>query len=363
MRMRVLPSFLIPVCCGAFSAVAGACGFDGTSDAPVALSPMVPVDSIRLLETDAAHISRPSGIEQARNGDYLVSDRLSGQLYRFTHAGQFLNTIGRKGAGPGEFQAPRGIAIVNDTIIAFDPGLRRAQTFTLDGDLAGDPFALAFDLSMVASAGSSVWIGGSGGQDRMSLLRWNRTTGDVASLLPVPALLQSNPLLLLLGGAVFAPADGPTQSMIVGFGAGSTVYRVDPENGEILDSVVVPIRRRRGLPDEAIDRAREGDGFAVINAASGLTRIARLSSGGFALLHMDMTRKQVSFSGDMFLTTVSADGIPSCVDFPVPLLDETRPMVSVKGDTLIILEQPIDESDSVATIIRRFAIREVQRCG
>src|SRR5690606_5002926 len=98
-------------------------------------------------------------------------------------------------------------------------------------------------------------------------------------------------------------------------------------------------------------------------AASGLTRIARLSSGGFALLHMDMTRKQVSFSGDMFLTTVSADGIPSCVDFPVPLLDETRPMVSVKGDTLIILEQPIDESDSVATIIRRFAIREVQRCG
>lgn len=70
-------------------------------------------------------------------GDRLVvADGSARELRFYSLSGQLLVRAGRKGAGPGEFQAIRGLAASDDTtVVAWDPMLQRLTLFGLDGTL------------------------------------------------------------------------------------------------------------------------------------------------------------------------------------------------------------------------------------
>lgn len=87
---------------------------------------------------------------------FAVVDYRALGIRLFDAAGRHVRTIGRQGAGPGEFKSAPTIAFhAPDTIVAYDPMQRRISWFTLDGKLArehsflGSP--LAESLPMIAT--------------------------------------------------------------------------------------------------------------------------------------------------------------------------------------------------------------------
>jgi hypothetical protein len=81
-----------------------------------------------------------SGIAMDANGTVYVSDRAENKLWVFDARGRSVRGIGRRGQGPGEFQAPTGIAIGPDnklyvrdqnnvTRFAGDPQTRRLTRY------------------------------------------------------------------------------------------------------------------------------------------------------------------------------------------------------------------------------------------
>jgi hypothetical protein len=58
-----------------------------------------------------------------------------GEIRVYDASGAWLRTIGREGAGPGEFRAITWVGIFGDTLLAYDPRLYRMTVFTLDGEL------------------------------------------------------------------------------------------------------------------------------------------------------------------------------------------------------------------------------------
>ena len=48
--------------------------------------------------------------------------------------GTFVRQWGGRGAGPGQFNVPRGVAVVGDAVIVCDAGNHRVQVFGRDGD-------------------------------------------------------------------------------------------------------------------------------------------------------------------------------------------------------------------------------------
>lgn len=94
--------------------------------------------SVRLEQPDSAPIVRISGIDQDSGGRILIGDVSEGNVKLFAPDGRLLRVIGRKGAGPGEFSAPRyprfgpgGLIYVAD---AQNP---RIQVFDSAGTLRG----------------------------------------------------------------------------------------------------------------------------------------------------------------------------------------------------------------------------------
>jgi hypothetical protein len=80
----------------------------------------------------------PRGIAVDQQGNIYISDYQDQDIKVFDSDGAYLQTIGRKGEGPGEFQALFDFAILSDgRLLAMDFRSRRTSLFSLDGKLQG----------------------------------------------------------------------------------------------------------------------------------------------------------------------------------------------------------------------------------
>jgi peptidylamidoglycolate lyase len=62
--------------------------------------------------TDSAHFNRPTDVAVAPDGSFYVSDGYrNSRILRFSKEGRYLFSWGRKGSGPGEFDVPHSIAL------------------------------------------------------------------------------------------------------------------------------------------------------------------------------------------------------------------------------------------------------------
>ena len=71
------------------------------------------VDFVQFEETDNSLLGYISNLQIGRDGSLLVSD-LTGRFFRFDNNGKILNTIGRRGRGPGEYSRALGICFSED---------------------------------------------------------------------------------------------------------------------------------------------------------------------------------------------------------------------------------------------------------
>src|SRR6195256_974024 len=109
---------------------------------------------------DSSHFNAPSDILIAPNGDIFVADGHGGEtnarIVKFDKTGKFLKTWGKKGTGPGEFDAPHGLAMDSTgRLFVADRSNSRIQIFDQDGKFIaewkqfGRPSGIAIDKNDV----------------------------------------------------------------------------------------------------------------------------------------------------------------------------------------------------------------------
>jgi hypothetical protein len=67
----------------------------------------------------------------------FVADVLASRIVVFDSTGRYVRTIGRKGAGPGEFQQPYSLGWLGDTLLVLDPRNARIGKFSKSGEWWG----------------------------------------------------------------------------------------------------------------------------------------------------------------------------------------------------------------------------------
>jgi len=137
-----------------------------------------------------------------RGGRLYVLDTGNHRVHVFDEAGKFIRSIGRRGNGPGEFQAPLGIAITSSNELVVNDVVRGIQLFSLDG---------AFLRTVAVEDGSRV----------VSQIQPHGTDGFFGELGPMHGL-----------GTRFEGAPPPTPPRRIGYvprsGAARTLYAAPP---------------------------------------------------------------------------------------------------------------------------------------
>jgi len=100
--------------------------------------PALAFDSIQLKKTIPAPAALKSsaltGVAVDPGGRLWITDALNHQVHLYSADGEFVQTLGSRGAGPGQFQSPHGIAAgANGMIYIADTGNQRIQIFSADG--------------------------------------------------------------------------------------------------------------------------------------------------------------------------------------------------------------------------------------
>lgn len=103
---------------------------------------------------DGRHFFGPSAVAVAPDGSFYVSDGYgNSRVAKFSPAGEFLFDWGKKGSGPGEFDTVHNVAVdAQGRVYISDRGNARLQIFTANGkfitqwksDALGRPWGLAF---------------------------------------------------------------------------------------------------------------------------------------------------------------------------------------------------------------------------
>src|ERR1035437_4075170 len=94
--------------------------------------PALAFDSIQLKKTIPAPAALKSSaltaIAADPTGRLWVTDPINHQVHLFSKEGDYVQSLGKRGSGPGEFLAPHGIAVGPDGLIyVADSGNQRIQ--------------------------------------------------------------------------------------------------------------------------------------------------------------------------------------------------------------------------------------------
>ena len=77
----------------------------------------------------------------APSGEAYVMDAIPPRVFVYDRSGRLLRTMGRRGAGPGEFQSASAMGFVGDSLWVADPGLARTTIFDAAGSVAATVLA------------------------------------------------------------------------------------------------------------------------------------------------------------------------------------------------------------------------------
>jgi hypothetical protein len=125
-------------------------------------------------EEDVAVLNRPIDVRSAADGTIYVMDWGDILLKVYGADGSFLRTIGRKGQGPGEFDAPSYFDMTPDGhICLLDSRSRRIEIFDPSGDLVRDFRLEGFNTWIKCDAGGWLYFAReTRGEEEKVLNKW-----------------------------------------------------------------------------------------------------------------------------------------------------------------------------------------------
>ena len=98
---------------------------------------LLTIGTERIPGVDATHFNKPADLAFASDGSFYVADGYgNNRIAKFSREGKFLFDWGKKGQGPGEFDLPHSVAVdAQDLVYVADRNSARIQVFDATGKL------------------------------------------------------------------------------------------------------------------------------------------------------------------------------------------------------------------------------------
>lgn len=305
-------------------------------------------------ETDTLYLGKPGDFTvDPQDGSFFVSDIFAGRTVQIDRSGSPVRTYGRKGRGPGEFSQP-GLAFRHGGEVFIDDGGPRVfKVFHRSNGEFKRTHPREGILTSVRLEGDTAWLGLQNLERGTGVGRWDLKNDSIAYLVSLPEEYTASRPLAGIFNLVSLARWGDT--LAVGF-AGSNELYLYTSSGKPVDTVTVPARRRRSVPEDITSRLEEMSFPEMFSAFSPLFNLARLSDGRVALVHYDQNITGRAISADVYVTVLSADRRRACVDQKLPVTRDMQPRTAFRGDTLFVLEQKVADQTHATTSITGYLL-------
>jgi hypothetical protein len=339
--IRLATALFLSLTACARSNDASVTGEDGT----VTLSP---ITTVRLIDSDTAFLGKPNSLAVSATGDIFVTDLMSRRVLRYDASGAFVQTIGRRGGGPNEFEGPVNLTSLDDsTLIIVDILRRRAVLWDLPSNSVRTRLPIPGLTSRLVSTRGTLYAAAADVEHGTAGLRWRVPAGEPERIGTMLAVYRD--LFFAIWGEVAMDASGDS---ILHFGGPSEYMIVADSMWQPRDSMAMPRRARRGIPRE-IDYDVSG-GRNIYDVSRQLSKpfgLHHLSAGRFAAFHLDARIINNSVFGRVFMTVISAAAASRCIDVPIPSRDTSSiPRLSFIGDTMFVLDQYVVADSAIADV-------------
>lgn len=275
-----------------------------------------------LEEVPNAPLGDFSSLLRWRDG-WVLADGTNQQIVLFDSIGRRRGSLGRSGAGPGEFRRLGPIALLSDTtILALDIDLQRISRWDLStrAQIGIERAVNAPHVpTVLLNRTDGVLIGDVYPKDLTSLLLVDaKTLVPERSAATAPGLYHDSPYVAGSFSSVSVVPIG--DSLLIGWQLVDSLQMLGPalEPGRMIP---VPVSRRRGSPTDLIQRGKNiGDVVGMLPHTSLLSRLGRFADGRIGLIHVDLLRKDNGTgrtragSREVWLTVLDHAGKPLCVD-------------------------------------------------
>lgn len=296
------------------------------------------VDSrILLVESDTAFIGRPIGFAVSNSSEFYVSDGFSRRVLRFDSTGHFRQAIGRQGNGPDEFGQPALLVAVDDTtLLVSDDARRDFVVWNVNANKSRLRFPNKGSQGVIAVDGDNILATSIDYGNGTIARRWKFSNLESQQFGRLPRRMN-NPRIGVIWGRIPLEAKNDTVVFVTG---DRDVVQI--ASGEFVpyDSITIPKRVRRGIPD-VIDSTVGGGRtiYDVMRQLSSPYAVHKLSGDRIAVIHFDATVEKSLVTGPAYLTVVSKSGAPRCVDRQLPTHEGAIPRITFRADTLYVLDQ------------------------
>lgn len=327
-------------------------------------------DSIILRETDDHPVGQPVSLITVDDGSFVIADGYSNSVLHFDSGGRFLRNFGQKGEGPGEFEFVSYAGFVAGDVVGIgDDHAFELELFELGSGAHIGAVKMGSLIEAYVVRGNTVWFVGIDAESSTTLgavelddLLATASGGgsDGTTLSPdrvgVPRIYTENDVVMgMLSGVTFDVREGVA---VVGFLASPSLLIVN-SSGAVVDSLEVPVARRRGLLDEEefLGMGRGPESTGIWGRISALVKVSHDSRGYVHTVHQESNYDPESrqMRATFFVSSVKADGTRACPDTLVPTSDAGLAELTLDGDRLRVLDQRLAGS-GVRTVVRTFRI-------
>jgi hypothetical protein len=316
--------------------------------------------TVSLAQNDSAFIAQPIALAiDPGDGSYYVADAFTRRATRWSRQGELLAAYGGAGAGPGELNGLWSVWVLDSTVVLIDGWMhqfklysRRTGAFIRTRNFTGMPW-----LIVSPQQGDTIWFGAPNTDRHTALLRWDTRADSLATFAKLPTVFFKD---RRLGHFLGVPLALWHDTLLVGFSP--LGLRLLDMKGDVLDTLVVPVKYRRGWSEEGFRGIDLRDGPAIESAASTVFDLQRLPNGEIVVVYYDYRLRETShantaLAASIFVSLLSRDLRRACVDTELPVQSELAPAIQMRGDTLFVVSQDAS-GDSPRTSVALFRVTD-----
>lgn len=300
------------------------------------------IDSLDLQETDSVFASKVNAIISREGGQLLVADAAIGRVLEYSRDGRLLRTFGRRGKGPGEFSSPSWMVVLGDSqlLVKNEPAFRMEAFDLRSGAWVWGRRFDAKTTTGLAAVGDAVVMGLLDAGRGSSFVSFSDSGSALQPNGHLPSDAHGDPLLTDAFRLTQLATHGDTIAQA--YEVSNWLYLLTMD-GALVDSVHIPVARRKGAPVKLLPllRANQELGMKAVNHVSQPQVLQWIGEGIIGLVTVDPDRTSSRFIGPAFLSVVDVRRRRACVDGPLPAPADPPPATTWRGDTLLMQYQDV----------------------